>query len=475
MKIEISSKHFLNRSYGNNSQYSKIYQDRLSQFRPILRDNLKSKFGNCQYEFVEQIPDLSSEKNKVQMLIGIIFKKMHKRPNVFQEIYADNDEIVDDLYKSEAKKEKIERSQDLPVFGEKENKTTTNFYECYISQEDTVYLEDEIQRIKIKFKNNEQNFLTTGCCVGICGRNVGGTLEIDNYIFPIRNQIERRLFQTKDKILFLSTLADVTFDKNELDIDEMKTNLNETILNSFHLLIDDIKYQKILFNDIKSLILIGNILPSFSHDVYKKHRLVNCSVGNRLENLPNNQLKIERLDKILFKLLENLSIYIVPGANDPTTYILPQQPISKIFFPRCKDHHNFHSITSPSILNLIEENDEGKLKLLISNGRVINDCMKQTTFPKPIDAMEYLLKTSHLCPMAPDSIPMVPFEKDPFQLRDIPDIFICGNQPIYEHKSFQNSSYRSELISIPSFINKFQSIILDLKSMTSQKFSLERM
>lgn len=96
--------------------------------------------------------------------------------------------------------------------------------------------------------------------------------------------------------------------------------------------------------------------------------------------------------------------------------------------------------------------------------------------------MEYLLKSRHICPTAPDTLRFAnalkhrcfPFiREDPFVIDETPNVFIAGNQEIYEAKTMQEGRTKCELISIPRFSKTKSIVLLDLRDLTSSELSIE--
>lgn len=65
-----------------------------------------------------------------------------------------------------------------------------------------------------------------------------------------------------------------------------------------------------------------------------------------------------------------------------------------------------------------------------SSGQPIEDIIKATgeTDISPLDWLERTLLWKHMCPTAPDTLPVHPYSvKDPFIINHCPDIYFVGN------------------------------------------------
>lgn len=72
-----------------------------------------------------------------------------------------------------------------------------------------------------------------------------------------------------------------------------------------------------------------------------------------------------------------------------------------------------------------------------SSGQPIEDIMKSTdaTDISPLEWLEKTLLWKHMCPTAPDTLPVQPYSaKDPFIINHCPDIYFVGNTDKFETK-----------------------------------------
>lgn len=72
-----------------------------------------------------------------------------------------------------------------------------------------------------------------------------------------------------------------------------------------------------------------------------------------------------------------------------------------------------------------------------SSGQPIEDIIKATdaTDISPLEWLERTLFWKHMCPTAPDTLPVQPYSaKDPFIINHCPDIYFVGNTDKFETK-----------------------------------------
>ena len=71
-----------------------------------------------------------------------------------------------------------------------------------------------------------------------------------------------------------------------------------------------------------------------------------------------------------------------------------------------------------------------------TSGQNVDDVMKNSDLKDPLDALESLVRWSHLAPTCPDTLGCFPFTvKDPFVIEKLPHIFFVGNQEKYASKT----------------------------------------
>ena len=77
-----------------------------------------------------------------------------------------------------------------------------------------------------------------------------------------------------------------------------------------------------------------------------------------------------------------------------------------------------------------------------SSGQPIEDIIKATgeTNISPLDWLEKTLLWKHMCPTAPDTLPVYPYSvKDPFIINYCPDIYFVGNTDKFETKLWKGN------------------------------------
>ena len=73
--------------------------------------------------------------------------------------------------------------------------------------------------------------------------------------------------------------------------------------------------------------------------------------------------------------------------------------------------------------------------ILGTSGQNVEDIMKNSSITDPLEALELILKWSHVAPTCPDTLGCFPYlENDPFVISDLPHVLFAGNQKSFKQK-----------------------------------------
>lgn len=109
---------------------------------------------------------------------------------------------------------------------------------------------------------------------------------------------------------------------------------------------------------------------------------------------------------------------------------------------------SFKGATNPWIGKIAER------VIMGSSGQPIEDIIKATgaTDISPLDWLERTLFWRHMCPTAPDTLPVHPYSvKDPFIINYCPDIYFVGNTDKFETKLWRGKYYKAKFDKIICF------------------------
>ncbi|RKP02143.1 hypothetical protein CXG81DRAFT_11167 [Caulochytrium protostelioides] len=189
---------------------------------------------------------------------------------------------------------------------------------------------------------------------------------------------------------------------------------------------------------------------------------------------------LETADDLLFQLASTVDVDVLPGALDPATHTMPQQPLHRGLFPRAGALSTFHPTTNPYAAVV------GGRRLLGTSGQPVDDIFHYLDSDDRLAMLERTYRWKHVAPTAPDTLWSYPFpDSDPFTIDATPDLYFAGNQPAFatttipaspdadgppEHPSLAGRSVR--LVLVPSFRKTRQFVRIDLDTMDCDVISI---
>jgi DNA polymerase delta subunit 2 len=116
-----------------------------------------------------------------------------------------------------------------------------------------------------------------------------------------------------------------------------------------------------------------------------------------------------QLDAFVSSLLPSLPVTILPGASDPVSVSLPQQPLHPAFFQRCRTYSKLPLDKSaiPSWFDSVSNPWEGEIdgwRFLVTGGQPVNDMFKYIEGNDRLGMMESFLRWRNVAPTAPDTL-----------------------------------------------------------------------
>ncbi len=106
------------------------------------------------------------------------------------------------------------------------------------------------------------------------------------------------------------------------------------------------------------------------------------------------------------------------------------------------------------------------LQFVGTSGQNLEDVMRNSCITDPMEALECLVRWSHVAPTCPDTLGCYPFSNgDPFVLKSLPHVFFVGNQDKFAEKKIKVGPKEVLLLSLPRFSQSSTLILLDLESM----------
>lgn len=423
-------------------QYFHVYRQRLEALRDRVAATVRKQLGP--QANIKRLSDLDNvEPGKNIVVIGTLFKTQNLKPNILKEVGEENAITNEEV-------------AEKPILDK------------YIEEADELVLEDELQRARLHFTEEDTDLkvdqFVTGIVCGILGcmnRNEstdgGGKFRVKKVFmpdFPAQIPPKKNLTSSSEpKIAFMSGI--------ELSGSTSAKCLGALELASSWIVGEagDVTDQEQNSKIIK-LVIAGNSLSAESRD--KKVLSTAKYLTSGQEALSVNAVNV--FDGILEEFSSGIDVDLMPGENDPANQIMPQQPLHCCLFPKAGKFKTLKTVPNPYMFEACG------VTILGTSGQNLEDIMKNSNISDPIEALECLVRWSHLAPTCPDTLGCFPFEgKDPFVMETLPHVLFVGNQPKFAQKTLKlDDNKEILLVTLPKFSSSSSIILLNLQSLQCQ-------
>lgn len=414
-----------NRFHLNNGQlfadqYYHIYNARLEWARDLLKEKAKNAWGTVKYLPIEEL-NASLGSTEVYV-VGTLFKVMPAQPSILK----DEQESIDG--------------------------------ENFTSDKDSMILHEIDENVQVIGELDVHSHVT-GIPVALLGNQVNGGAKF-NVTSVCYAGLELSVYSMKEpntynesqgeKILIVSGLHfgwNACSGDNHTRILESLKKLREHVFD---------KSQKVI-----RLIIAGNsVAPGLNQT--RSNELIDSESPKNNKSIGE---AFELFDRYVFTLAQNGSdINILPGKNDPTSLLLPQQPFHPKILPKSGLLENVHPVTNPCII------EHENLLLLGTSGENVEAIRQHTRIEFSTTVLKSTLEWGHMAPSAPDNLSCFPFrERDPFVIDFEPDVYFAGNQPEFAITTYStNTKAKIQLISVPTFEATQSCVSLDLENLEAK-------
>ncbi|XP_066590364.1 DNA polymerase delta subunit 2-like [Prorops nasuta] len=401
-------------------QFAHIYAKRLEQLAHIVATRAERKWESVQ---VVKLSELKDYEGKQCILIGTMFKHQPWKPSILREL-SDDHQLTMPPPRS-----------------------------TYCSDEDQLFLEDMMLRIKLVGNNVNINEAVTGTVCAVLGsEQQDGSFEVEDWCFPgcIPKPIASTT-STKGKLIIVSGL-----------------NLSETAetlaVSVFSELLCGLAGNATVQEEEASVVRVIFAGNTVKYDT-------NTQIQTGHSEIKAQELAISKdivsattkTDKFLAELAKCCCITLMPGQYDPTNIMMPQKPLHPCLLPQSFRLKSFNGATNPMV------GKAGERIVMGSSGQPIEDIMKTTANhdSTPLEWLEKSLEWRHMCPTAPDTLPAIPYyDEDLFLMKNCPDIYFVGNTDAYETKLYKGQENQVvRLISVPRFCTTHTAVMVDLESL----------
>ncbi|KAG7092236.1 hypothetical protein E1B28_008602 [Marasmius oreades] len=428
-------------------QYSNIYYARLTQTKHHVEERAKKRWKDLDGNPVLVPRVLEVTKGKLCYIIGTVYMDMPLKPNVIEDIARD-------------------RSIPPPPPAEK-------FY----SPDDKVMLEDESGRIPLVGDCVEKAKLVTGVILGALG------METPNSEFEVID------------ICYAGITPSSMKEESPEDVDDSRSGALDEWLAAIsglevgsqsssdaliHLLVEYLtgeecaKRHSVPPSQISRLIVVGNSLTPL---------VINSKGEANVEQVPDKKSRhdptsfsthpIFTLSAHLLDIGRVMPIHLLPGENDPSGVIMPQQPLPRGMFGAVATLSSFSCESNPTYLRIGTK--DVTRTLLINSGQPLNDMFKYVSCPPHtrLSLLESTLIWRHMAPTAPDTLWCHPYIGwDPFIIKETPDIYIVGGQERLFTKMVveaETKVRRCRIIGVPHFAKTGLLALVNLRTLEVRK------
>lgn len=407
----------------------------LEQLRSPIFSNISLRNDHCQ---IHENQALSQVPLGLCIIIGTIFKRMKLQPDVLQELCHGEFYINCERYLGH-----------------------------YLSQDDKLILEDSDESISLTGEIDSSK-LVTGINVALLGQPIDECCKFlvrdICYAEPNRmllyeeetlirldssreQNIERPLMKVEDdKPLYLLVLSGLEFHQ-DMDKGSLMTIALQNIIDFIWgggRYSEDERCSR-----VSRILIVGNNLLQERLDVSSSSQnnvdpATKLKQSRQVKPYTNSIKAISHLDDFFAELSKTINVDVMPGASDPTSHLLPQQPFHPCMFPKSSLFSTFNCVTNPhrAVYN-------SNVDLLATSGQNVDIVDKFSGISDSIEIMKCHLKWGNMAPSAPDNLYSVPYENDdPMIIDFIPEIYIAGCQDYYrtsryKYESQQNSSQQN--------------------------------
>ncbi|CAH8438880.1 unnamed protein product [Schistosoma mattheei] len=497
-------------SFSFNRQYTQIYLARLTAAKAVLKTLAEQRWSTSSTKSeashfpVRTLAELNGDEKCI--IIGTLFKEMRLKPSVLHDIAAVEIENIE---------------SDIRI-----SSTDTHSLVHLTSDDDLLFLEDEVQRIALSFCSQISKLwspanLVTGVVVAALGyepESQPGSFYIEDLLF-LEPQPEKPIYVQEISHIDVNTtdfrnsgpwvgvVSALGFAGNG----QVKPghSIALQLLADWIRCAGDFHGSSELHTDsgLIHLLILGDSIQasksSIDNDGDKCTPAVRLT--QRARYLTRNAdaetvTAMARFDQWLASLpigsgckdngtdFNGISIDLLPGPSDPTSVLMPQQPIHSAALPCAVSRSggvgsgSLCGRTNPYSFMLRNRN------ILATSGQGVNELYRYTKLKNACDRMEATLLWGHLAPTCPDTLGGYPMTNvDPLLLRssstssaqnfspDYPDIYIAGcqseDQPSWRRARLKWSEEIDKnncgclLVSVPRFDSTFSFVLINLKSL----------
>lgn len=154
------------------------------------------------------------------------------------------------------------------------------------------------------------------------------------------------------------------------------------------------KTLEIVENIVRVVVVGNSIAPPDEEDL--KRRTFKNQFGSSVVRY--DPQPIETLDQFLSSVCSSVDLDLMPGVNDPTSILMPQQKQNRSIFRSTCRYTSFDTVTNPYQFDL-----DG-MDIICTSGENVNDMFKYLDTVDRLEIAKQTLFCGHLAPTSPDTL-----------------------------------------------------------------------
>jgi DNA polymerase delta subunit 2 len=417
-------------------QFANLYFARLAELRPRAEAAACAKWGESVLE--QRVKTLDAEPDSEALIVGTVYNEMKNKPNIMDEFTRDVLEERPAADESDATK--------------------------YCGDDDVLLLEDDSGRLALRMPEGlSSRVLITGVVVAVRGKlNETGELLVEDICLPGLPP-QRALNPTRLGDRYVALVSGLHIGHS-----------TQSML-PLQLLIEHLTGQLGCDEDhrlqanIVRLIIAGNAAcapTSGSSDGggWQASDVLKKMAQSEQKALADN---VRTLDQFLTAASASMPVDVMPGSDDPSSFLLPQQPLHPCMLPHASQLSTLNLCTNPYCCDI-----DG-VRFLGSSGQPLDDMQRYLPSDDRLGTLAASLEFQHLAPTAPDTLGCYPFEtNDPFIVRECPHVYFAGNQPRFGTTEVCGAAgQRVRTILVPDFGIDQTCVLVNLDSLECRPIS----
>lgn len=420
------------------NQYANLYFSRLNALKPRVEAAAKARWGVSMLDNL--VNTLDAEPDVTVVAIGTLFKEMKLKPSIIEEANRDAFE---------------QRPAESARAAAK-----------YCGEGDVLLLEDDSGRLALQLPESLTDAaFVTGVVVCVRGQLMSsGELAVDDLCLPgLGPQRALRAPASGERFVALVSGLHIGHSTQDmLPIQMLAEHLTGQLGCD-----EDHRLQA----NIVRLVIAGNASCNPASE------LADASSGewqpaDALKKMaPTDQKALAQsvctLDQFLTVVSAAMPVDVMPGADDPCHYLLPQQPFHPCLLPHSSQLATLNLCSNPYCC------DVDGVRIVGSSGQPLDDMQRYLPSDDRLAALARSLEFQHLAPTAPDTLGCYPFENnDPFVIDECPHLYFAGNQPRFETTEVAGpAGQRARVVLVPDFALEHTCVLVSLDTLECRPIS----